>query len=623
MKIFQKTNTPLVLSLAKVISSSFIFLWIKPLGIQEILSSTLFNRYSHISLSEIYESGSPLKIFLFYLFIFGIHYKKNQSFNLYSFNCLLFLGCYQLIFQFEELINNTYFSFVLFIGILLLCFYRDENENIPTINNHIYFVTIGIQVLIFSPPINPGWSPSEWMKVSRGYFGIFEGKNQFSAFITPNSVRTGLYDFIFGGSTYLFGVDIGYYILKISSLLIIYFGLINIFEALDLPRIYHFLVLSLFALQQDLIAGNEILGIAEEDRFAIGFAIIGLSFWLLDKKKKMVIFFVLSSYFHVQVGFFWFIFISFIDLLSKSPIKEILKNLTSYLTFAFPVIFFTLAKLVFGGDPIVYAFDKKSSWVYTFKFQQYHIAPFPVENGELPEWVIKNWSLGFSRILFWSLFSLILLSSIKKMRERKILLFFMIFHAIALLAHYVDSLSQDPGRIGSLFLFRHDTVFYLIILILIFREISTKEGVKPILLVLISSLIFIGGVNKNISADKKYTEIHNRLQPTIDYLNTNDLGTVIIDPNVELYTGEIELRTKTPTFVTTKYISNDLSNFPIWYTRHEVRGRFFGGECSIISDLPIYHYISTVDSKNKECGELIFENNDYSIFKITSLDFSY
>ena len=191
--------------------------------------------------------------------------------------------------QFEELINNTYFSFVLFIGILLLCFYRDENENIPTINNHIYFVTIGIQVLIFSPPINPGWSPSEWMKVSRGYFGIFEGKNQFSAFITPNSVRTGLYDFIFGGSTYLFGVDIGYYILKISSLLIIYFGLINIFEALDLPRIYHFLVLSLFALQQDLIAGNEILGIAEEDRFAIGFAIIGLSFWLLDKKKKMVI----------------------------------------------------------------------------------------------------------------------------------------------------------------------------------------------------------------------------------------------------------------------------------------------------------------------------------------------
>ena len=153
----------MVLSLAKVISSSFIFLWIKPLGIQEILSSTLFNRYSHISLSEIYESGSPLKIFLFYLFIFGVHYKKNQSFNLYSFNCLLFLGCYQLIFQFEKLINNTYFSFVLFIGILLLCFYRDENENIPTINNYIYFVTIGIQVLIFSPPINPGWSPSEWM----------------------------------------------------------------------------------------------------------------------------------------------------------------------------------------------------------------------------------------------------------------------------------------------------------------------------------------------------------------------------------------------------------------------------------------------------------------------------
>ena len=80
----------------------------------------------------------------------------------------------------------------------------------------------------------------------------------------------------------------------------------------------------------------------------------------------------------------------------------------------------------------------------------------------------------------------------------------MIFHANALLPHYVDSLSQHPGRIGSLFLFRHDTLFYLIILILIFREISTKEGVKPILLVLISSLIFIGGVNKNISADKKY-----------------------------------------------------------------------------------------------------------------------
>ena len=41
-----------------------------------------------------------------------------------------------------------------------------------------------------TPPFSSGWSPSEWFKVSRGYFGLYAGRNDNSAFMTPNSSRT-------------------------------------------------------------------------------------------------------------------------------------------------------------------------------------------------------------------------------------------------------------------------------------------------------------------------------------------------------------------------------------------------------------------------------------------------
>ena len=97
---------------------------------------------------------------------------------------------------------------------------------------------------------------------------------------------------------------------------------------------------------------------------------------------------------------------------------------------------------------------------------------------------------------------------------------------------------------------------------------------------------------------------------------------ILIEPSKELYTGGIELRTGIPTYVSQKYITNSLSNFPNWYEKLELRGRFFQGECDLFYEMNLEYFLGRENNKIK-CGELLFPNGDYSIFKVpTRIGFS-
>jgi hypothetical protein len=192
--------------------------------------------------------------------------------------------------------------------------------------------------------------------------------------------------------------------------------------------------------------------------------------------------------------------------------------------------------------------------------------------------------------------------------------FFIIYFPLAIFLHFVDSQLSEPGSLASLFLFRFDTVFYLIILSLLVKTLKNELDISQIILFFV--IVIVGLVNVNASQAIKYNGFDNQIIKSEAVLIQLDPEFILIEPNVELYTGSIELRTgKNTNIYFSKYITNSLSNFPEWYEKLELRGRFFQGECSLFFEMNLEYFIGRENNRIK-CGELFYPNGDYSIFKV-------
>ncbi len=591
---------------------SFYFLHTyKPKSFIEIVKDSVFANYQNKNVLDF-----DLQLVFILIFYISIFIYSNMFGDLNRF--ILFIVLYHSFETFKNWTENPIIQTIYLIFSVSILFYFPYKENkLDNLKNKyiINYLLVFLIVLFKTPPFTSGWAPSEWFKIARGYFGIFVGRSQNSAFMTPNSPRTFVYDFFTGGIVNLFGIEIGYFLIKILSILLVSYALFKLFNSLNLSISEQILVLVIFILNQDLIGGNEIISIFEEDRFAISFSMIAISYWFQANYQRYLIFTLLSIYTHIQIGLFWFGFISIYEVYKKN--KNYFKTIRFTLFFSMPVILPTAYEFLFGTNEIVYAFNKTSSWVYAFIFQAYHVAPFEVDGIVFNEFLLRNWAKGFTNVTLFSLVSIYLIKLTNNSKLKYFLYFFIAYFPSAILLHYLDSKLSSPGQLANLFLFRFDTVFYLIILCLCITTLKNRLDEK--LIIIFSLIILIGLVNVYSSKTTKYNTIDSQVQKTEEVLTKLDPEFILIEPNVELYTGSIELRTGIPTFVSQKYITNSLSNFPIWYEKLELRGRFFQGECKLFFDKNLEYFIGRENNKIK-CGELLYPNGDYSIFKIPDIE---
>ena len=145
------------------------------------------------------------------------------------------------------------------------------------------------------------------------------------------------------------------------------------------------------------------------------------------------------------------------------------------------------------------------------------------------------------------------------------------------------------------------------------RTLKNELDISQI--IIFFAIVLVGLINVNTSQAIKYNGFDNQIRKSEAVLSQISPEFILIEPNVELYTGSIELRTGIPTYISQKYITNSLSNFPEWYEKLELRGRFFQGECSLFFEMNLEYFIGRENNRIK-CGELFYPNGDYSIFKV-------
>lgn len=579
----------------------------RPESLFNIVKQYVFGGYQNIQFEN---PGFFLYVSIVFYFLTFFYSKKHGEMSRF----FLFIVLYDLFDIFKSWTQNKYL-YVVYLVLLTLFYFnismsKSKNSEINIKNYLNYLIILGF-VFVKTPPFTSGWSPSEWFKVSRGYFGLFAGRDDNSAFMTPNSTRTFLYDLTSGGIINLFGIEVGYILIKSFSIFVVSYAIYRIFKSLNLNFAQQIFVISIFVINQDLIGGNEIIGIFEEDRFAVSFSIIALSYWNENNFKKFSFYTVLSIYTHIQIGIFWFGFVTIFELFRKN--KNFIKFFNIITISSLPVLIPTGYEFLFGSNEIVYAFNKPSRWVYAFIFQAFHVAPFEVDGIIFNDFLIRNWANGFTNIFVFIFVTLYLVRVVKNKKLNYFLIFFIIYFPLSIILHYFDSKLSNPGNLSSLFLFRHDTVFYLIILCILVKNLKDNFEIRKV--IIFSSLILFCLINIHLSKATKYNTIDNQVQKTEKILKEINPEFILIEPSKELYTGGIELRTGIPTYVSQKYITNSLSNFPEWYEKLELRGRFFQGECSLFFETNLEYFIGRENNLTK-CGELFFPNGDYSIFKV-------
>ncbi len=606
--MLEQKNNKFNLVIVIPVSLMFFFLYnYKPKSLINIIKETIFANYQNKQILEydIFLISTILIYCLVFLFL-----KKYDSVNKF----ILFIIAHHLFDFYVGLGLSNYFQ-ILYLLFLVSIFFNFSllNKKINKININSWFNFLLVLFVVFfkTPPFTSGWAPSEWFKVARGYFGLFVGRSDNSAFLTPNSPRTFFYDVFTGGIVEIFDLEYGYIIIKSTSILLVAYSIYRILNALELNLGQQILVLSIFVLNQDLIGGNEVIGIFEEDRFAVSFSLIALSYWLEQDFKKYSVFTLLSLFTHIQIGLFWFAFVSIYELIRKN--KEYIKTLRLIILFSLPVVLPTGFEFLFGQDEIVYAFNKPSSWVYTFIFQAFHVAPFEVDGIVFNDFLLRNWATGFTNILVFTFVCTYLATKLSNSKLKFFMYFFITYFPLSIFLHFVDSKSSYPGKLASLFLFRFDTVFYLIILSILIKTLKNDLDISQILIFFV--IVLTGLVNVNTSQAIKYNNFDNQIRKSEAILSQLDPEFILIEPNIELYTGSIELRTGIPTYISQKYITNSLSNFPEWYEKLELRGRFFQGECSLFFEMNLEYFIGRENNRIK-CGDLFYPNGDYSIFKV-------
>ena len=611
-----------------IIFSLILIPWVlKPVPIFSLIRYLILPAYEGKIISE-YDENLVLQIlfsFCYYLF-FYLLWVRTEIPDINS--RLLYIAYYLLVYQMLHILFEQYYLDNLSIELINLFWIYPFVKTYPLgkkINEVIekyFYLFLTALVYAKSPPFNFVRTADEWQKMGYGIKNIYTMKDPLSSFIAPISSRTILFETLFGGSYVLLGDRISFLLTRGLVIAFIAFSLSRLLKTLELNSFQSLIVVSIFFVQQDILGGNGIVTPIEEGLIAISLILLSISYWLENNYKKTLITLVLSCYFHIQFGVFWVGVFFISDLYNKSMSKAVLQYYLKIGALLSPLVAFLLRDTIRSGDPIVYAYGKKVSWVYSYIFQRFHLSPFKVSEVETPKWIINNWANGFSGLIFWLIVCSILRRVTSDKKTNCIQIAFLIYFPTSVLLSYIDTLIDEPGRIVIFFLFRQDTIFHLIFIALLVKHVSEKVSnfnnqyinIGSLVLILI---IFTGLVTKNQFHHNKYLSMDKEIQNTYEFLNKNQYKYIVTPPEEDNALGGIEFQTRLSSFVSTKMSVNDLGSFNDWYERVELRGRFYNGECEVFYEYPIKIFIANENSRVTGCGEKIFSNYpSYSVYRV-------
>ena len=441
----------------------------------------------------------------------------------------------------------------------------------------------------------------------------------------PNS--TNLNEF--AGTRLIFQVFIGLLLKVFSFEITVLLGrvVLCIGFAFVLAKLYHQLCFSksmiglhlivLFISQQAFFAGSWIFMGLEAKSFAYLIVFLAFSAYLNGNHKKVLIFLIFASYFHLLVGGFvcMYFFICQVLFDKDNSLKSVIKSGLSYTLAMLPLLLYMRSALGSGLDS-----NPSSEWIYTYFRNAHHTVMY------------RNWDhfynlhgLGVLKSVIAFLILVLTYNKIQKRQVEKISQFAIVTFLASFILIGIGAFDKT-GVLLKFYLYRINTlsVFtaHLVFVFLLFKYIpSMYSAILKAVILIIVIFHFYPRVKDNFSRMSKYkSDLQTSIvKMTYEIKEKTEIDAVILylthDNNMDGHFDFIR-RTERSRFVSHKFVPAEMDKLPEWYKKLKIREKLIKDISHLESVRSEYQIDYILAKRNYSEFELIAEQNDYKLFKI-------
>ena len=572
-------------------------------------------------IKEVNTSVNKSYEYIIYFAIFYLIFKTRKSKYLKLFSIIIYYLIFLTIYQYKF----NLFSFFILTLFLISYMKFDTNSKLSLfiISFFIYFNFNNLEKSAFNS--------NETFYIGK----LFKSKSEFSSYIAESTSISLVFENliqilinIFGTNFYLIlnyfvGILFCYFIFKIS----VFYKINYVY----VPLIFIFLNLN------QSIMGNTAYyaGGIEPNTFGNLFFTISIYNLLRGKSFLSIIFYSAVAYIHLALAI---VLLPLYLYLNKKYLKKFifsdLKSSTFSLTLSLPVLWFIYDRF----KNFQSANNIEINRYFVIERAPHHLYPFITPENKVftlnPDF---GWAAGYKNLFIVFAIVLLLNHFFKNYADKNLfqiirfLFFITIMYSFFVYFYpYSNFVILHPFKITS--------YFVIFVLLFCFKFLSNFFIDKNIEFKKFTIVIFVflsihtfANTSFYLSNNFEIKQSNLKFIPTFDdtaldsdnlelikFLNTKNSDVLLIPDEINKnhdFLMLIEAYSGLPTYALFKFSHINEEDFAVWRNRLLKKELFFEGFCDSIEEVNQILYLTYNSNQNpNNCGELIFKNNNYSVF---------
>ena len=485
----------------------------------------------------------------------------------------------------------------------------------------LYFAAIFALILLIVPP-NGVLADNE-----ENYFGLAAQSlspltaSPYSALFDSSRHRFAN-EFLLGYVIEGVGFEAAQMIARTVSAALLAWALSLLLRLLAVPVLDAVAALLLFvALNQTLAGGEWLFRDYEGKVAAYGFVLFGLYSVIAGKRTWWsATAFVIATYFHFQVGGFWFAAAIVYQLMAGRERKPMLVGIVIYSAAILPVVAILVADRIRDVAPTVAGVPDPDE-IYSMIRAPHHVAPFVSWTGFMRQWLP---GLGMA--------GLMLLGAIAIARcafaptRRRVALWVALLLSWLFIATVLSYLDRDTGALGKFYLFRPASLTLLLWLALGAAYVGEMAPLPRWLLrgILLAATVpgFVLASARGIPGDLAWRESNDRANmPLYAAIQSQSRPSdvVLIDPRLEWAMFDFERRTGRASLVMWKFDNTNDRDIVEWYRRLRFRDAIFDKGCGAATGWPVDDLIAAADRADAlaaSCGSILYRDPRAALIRL-------
>ena len=383
-------------------------------------------------------------------------------------------------------------------------------------------------------------------------------------------------------------------------------------------------VMSFVVIGQSLFGGEWLFGGYESKVAAYVLVILGLHAVITHATLWWgVAAFIAASYFHFQIGGFWFLAAMLYLLIAGEFLRQTLAGLAVYGVGILPLLYIIISDRL-RDVPVVDAHLPSPATIYSLFRAPHHVAPF----SSWPQF-IAAWLPGLVATALMLVGATTIAVRTRPLALRRLATWLTLLVGYLLIAVAVSFLDRRTGMLGKLYLFRPASLLLLLWLLLVAAaahelQWGSARVLRPVFAAAILAtflIVSIGDIQTRIAWRNETERERAPLFGAVARL-VGPREVVLIDPELEHDFDDFERRTQRATLVNWKFENTADRDITEWYKRVLFRAALFDRGCQTPPRWPVNVLLvasGRAQALSQSCGPLLYSDSKVALLRVRDM----